>query len=258
MSGRICGDKIERGRARVDADIRRGTCYVEFGAQPGMDPADPATWWSCMPALGHTILERSVAADFDGGMNLADFEAEYLSQEPLVGTPSWKVVPRTLWDSLADPESSADDVVALAVDATTDQSIASIGVAGLREHDVDRVHIELIDRRVGIEWVVARVVEICARADVAGVAINPSGAASSLIEPLRRALEEESMGDIPVLTPTSREVAQAHARLVSATGLYAARDDDSDAEDPEVRPQRRLSHLGQPEVDRSLGQAASG
>ena len=238
-------EKIAMGRARVEAGLRSGVCYIEFSAVPGMDPGDPATWYSCMPALGHTVPERAVAADFDA-FSLADFEAEYLGWEPKVGTPGWLVVPESVWSGLRDRHTSRPEPIALAISATADQATASIGLAGLLDGDTDRVELQCVDRRPGIEWCVDRLVELAVQWEACAMVVDPSGAAASLIEPLERALDAADV-EVPVLRPNSREVSAAAARLVTATGLFG----DSDEE----TPRRRLSHWGQQDLDRSVASA---
>lgn len=239
-------EQIAKGRALVEAGIRSETCYVEFSAPPGTDPGDPRTWRTCMPALDDTIQERAVRADFNR-LGLADFEAEYLGWEPQVGTPRWQVVGERVWRGRADNSSRAEDPVALCVASMPDQSSTSIGVASLRDLDRDRVHVELVDRRPGVTWSVDRTVDLCGSFNICSVAIDPSGGAASQIEPLRRALEAANV-QVEVLTPNAREVAAASARLVEATGIRG--DDPTVEETP-----RRLFHLSQPELDRSIGSA---
>ena len=40
-------------------------CYFEWSAPDDADPFDPATWWACMPALGHTVDVETITADAD-------------------------------------------------------------------------------------------------------------------------------------------------------------------------------------------------
>lgn len=252
--------KIKRGRARVEAGMRSGVFYLEFSAREGMDPKDPATWWSCMPALGRTIPERAVLEDFDE-LGLADFEAEYLGWEPKVGTPRWLVIGETAWKDRGDPGSSAEDPVACGVETNADLSTTTISIAGLRGGSRDRVHVEVVERLPGIEWAVKRTCEVVESWSVCAIAIDPAGAASALIDPIRRELDERGI-DCPVLKPNSREVAAGHSRFLMACGVETADVVESAAGDgpdlpvPPVR--RRLSHLGQPELDRSVASAEKG
>jgi hypothetical protein len=72
--------KVERGRV-LAAEGGRSTAYFEWAAPVGADPADPATWKSCMPALGHTVTEARIAAEFER-LELADFCRAYLNRWP--------------------------------------------------------------------------------------------------------------------------------------------------------------------------------
>jgi len=49
---------VDRGRLRCE-DPGTTTAYFEWSADEDADPDDEATWWGCMPALGHT---QTVAA----------------------------------------------------------------------------------------------------------------------------------------------------------------------------------------------------
>lgn len=248
--------KMEKGRARVEAGIRKGICYIEFSAEPGMDPGDPATWWSCMPALGRTIPESAVASDFDNGdFSLADFEAEYLGWEPKVGSPQWLVVPHAIWTGLVDQDVDRPTPVALCVDAAEDQATATIGLAGLVDSDSARVEVSVVDRRAGLSWVVDRVMALVDDWSPCAIVINPSGPAAPVIDPLQRALDE-AFSQVPLLKPSGRQCAAADARFVAATGVFdddPAGDDDEDVDDA-VRA-RRISHWAQPELDAALGVA---
>ena len=62
-------------------ETRRSTAYFEWSALPGSDPAAPATWRACMPALGHTVTEARIAAEFER-LELADFCRAYLNWWP--------------------------------------------------------------------------------------------------------------------------------------------------------------------------------
>ena len=52
--------KVDTGRAAVANGDNTGTAYFEWASAEDADPDDPATWRSCMPALGSTISEASV------------------------------------------------------------------------------------------------------------------------------------------------------------------------------------------------------
>jgi hypothetical protein len=64
--------KVDAGRARAAAAVPGAVCYFEWSAVEGSDPGDPATWRGCMPALGHTVVEATIAYEFEK-LDLADF-----------------------------------------------------------------------------------------------------------------------------------------------------------------------------------------
>ncbi|MGH7358528.1 MAG: LAGLIDADG family homing endonuclease, partial [Candidatus Rokuibacteriota bacterium] len=70
---------VDRGRAAVDEGARTGVAYFEWSAGVDDDPDDPATWWACMPALGHTITE-DVVAHASGVMLDGEFRRAFLTQ----------------------------------------------------------------------------------------------------------------------------------------------------------------------------------
>ena len=74
--------KMQSGRKMVEEGVDSGVAYFEWSAEPDADPGDPATWWSCMPALGFTVTEDRIRAEYtamsaDG--DLAGFRRAYLN-----------------------------------------------------------------------------------------------------------------------------------------------------------------------------------
>ncbi len=235
--------KRQVGRARVEADVRHGTAFFDFAAADGLDPADPATWWSCMPGLGHTVSERAVREDFEV-MDLVDFCAEYLGWAPLAAAPRWKVIGQDPWKRLRDPSSSIEGRPALAVEIDDDRGKAVITAAGKRADG--NWHIEAVEPGyriaagvAGLDWVLPRAAEMAKEQKAWTVVIDPSRPASSLIQPLK------NLG-IDVLTPNQRDVAGACGRFFDATGEVV---------EPGREPLVRVFHLGQPELDRAVAGA---
>lgn len=253
--------KIRQGRAMVAAGVNRGMAYFEFGAPEGSDPADPATWWGCMPALGHTITQETVQSDFDaltaGGdpNGLVDFQAEYLSLWPMDHVPVWQTIRKSVWTALRDRGSKISKRFALAIDANLGRSHAYIGVCGKR-FDGD-YHAEIVEPgdqvplgTLGLEWVLPRAMEIIDRHDPLCVVIDPKGAAASLILPLQNA-------GYDIVTPNLLQVAAACGRLYDATGQEAPPAEaylDEHGEIIEERP-TRIRHIGQPELSKAVAGA---
>lgn len=243
--------KISAGKARVAAGHNRGAAFFMWAAQDNADPGDPATWWNCMPALGHTIDEDAIQADYDA-MDLIDFCAEYLGIWADARTPRWLVVSEMTWGNLCDPSSVPVGPVCICVDATPEHSWVSISMAGLRADG--NIHVELVDRRPGTDWVVQRVVDLVNGHDVCAVVIDPNGPASSLIVPIE--LREDARG-----CPTSRargiEVARPNLKesAASCARFYDMTNELQIEPDPDGPPVQRVYHLGQAELTAAIAGA---
>jgi len=204
--------KVERGRARVQR-ASHGVAYFEWSAVEGADPADPATWRSCMPALGRTITQAKIAAEFER-LDLADFARAYCNWWPSSIPADWLVIGEAAWRALADPQSEAVDPVAFAADVTPERSHAAIAVAGLRADGLG--HGEVVDHRPGTGWVVPRLVELAGKWRPCAVVVDDTGPAGNLIAPLEAA-------GVEVTKPTGRGMAHAAGDLFDAVAEQTIR-----------------------------------
>jgi phage terminase large subunit-like protein len=82
--------KVDEGRARVETGAIGSSAYFGWSAPDDADPGDPETWRACMPALGITVSEETVAADFET-LDLPEFRRACLCQWPEVARPGWKL-----------------------------------------------------------------------------------------------------------------------------------------------------------------------
>ena len=235
-------EKVNAGRMRCEAGIRSRIAYFDWSAPDDSDPADPATWYRCMPALGIMrpdgtgVTEETIRSELDemsssSPTGLADFRRAYLNQWLDAFPEEWLVITAADWRVLADPRSAAADPVAFAVDMTPERDAVSVGIAGRRPDGL--LHVELVHPRPSVENVVARVAEMHERWQPCAVVIDPAAAnpAASLIT------EFEDAG-IEVLKPSAREVVQACGQFYDAVAEGAVR------------------HLGQEQLDRSVAAAA--
>ena len=239
---------MRKGRAAVRNGVTHGTCYVEFGAPKGSDPADPATWWGCMPALGHTIGEEAVQSDFDD-FALDDFCAEYLSWWAQDEIPSWTTIKKPTWSALHDPFSSAAGSVAVAAECTDDRTLGYLGICG-RRADGD-LHLEVVEPghdvplgTAGVEWMFKRLMEFIKKWDPLAVVIDPKGPANFLIPLLRRE-------KVDVITPNIPAIEGSCGRLYDATGQEVQEWSPESGEEPPVR----IRHIGQSELDKAVAGA---
>lgn len=191
--------KVDAGRRRCELGLTHSVAYFEWSAPREADPGDPATWRACMPALGHTVNEDAIRANYEG-MSLAEFRRAFLNQWPDDAPEEWLVISQQDWDDQLDPASEADDPVAFAIDANPERSAAAISMAG--ERPGGGLHVETVDYRRGTGWVVARVVELVERWSPCAVVLDPAGPAGSLLPDLERA-------GIEVTKPTTRDAAHA-------------------------------------------------
>jgi Phage Terminase len=227
-SGYLRG-KVNAGRARAGAGQRSTVAYFEWSALAGSDPGDPATWWACMPALGHTVTEARIAAEFER-LDLADFCRAYLNWWPSEIPADWLVITEADWRALVDPDSAAVDPVAFAADVTPERSHAAIAVAGLRPDGLG--HAEVVDHRPGIGWVIGRLVELHERWQPCAVVVDDTGPAGSLVAPLEAA-------GLEVIRPTTR------ARAAADGGFYDAVAEQS------------LRYVPRPALDAAMAGAAT-
>jgi hypothetical protein len=94
--------KVEDGRARAEMGVTDTACYIGYSAADDADPGSPATWRGCMPALGITVTEETVAADYQT-MDEAEFRRAYLCQWPEVAKPGWQAISADAWGACAAP-----------------------------------------------------------------------------------------------------------------------------------------------------------
>ena len=200
--------KVDSGRELVEAGVDSGVCYVEYSADPDADPEDPATWRSCMPALGITTTEDVIRGELLK-MGIAGFCRAYLN----LWVPARfgdQVIPEDEWTAVCDPDSQIEgNNVVLALDVAPGSSWASIAVAGHRSDGLP--HGEVIEHRAGDGWAVERLVEL--RASLGSrtpVVLDPTGPAVALLADLRRA------GIEPIATG-AREMSMACGGLKSMT-----------------------------------------
>ncbi len=165
--------KVQAGRAASAAGEQTGIAYFEWSASEDQDIDDPGTWWSCMPALGHTITEE-VVRHARATMSEGDFRRSWLNQQT---TSDERVIPAAVWDQVCDPLVKPEGRFVFAVDVTPDRSAASIAVA-----DTDG-RCEVVDHRPGVSWTVDRLRELALKWD-APIVLDGYGPAGSLMDAL--------------------------------------------------------------------------
>ncbi|MFO7164872.1 MAG: hypothetical protein DIU75_016205 [Mycolicibacterium hassiacum] len=208
--------EADRRRARTDRDL----------------------WYACNPALGRRISEAFVE-DEAGPSGLGDmFMIERLGVWPpraSAGGPS--VIDLASWEALVDEDSQPAGDVAFALDVTPSRDRACIAVYGPRGDGAG--HVEIVDQRPGVDWVVERVVSLVERWRPVAVAVDAKGPAGSLLTDLDKAgirrpsdAAAPNRGDLAV--PTAQDVAAACGRFADAVAQGSVR------------------HIGQPQLTEAI------
>ncbi|MFI6700309.1 terminase [Streptomyces sp. NPDC050509] len=183
--------KRATGRALIEAlwktGVRPRSAYFEWFAPEEMDRSDPATWRACLPALGYTVTEDIIQAELEKmAADPGAFDRAYLNRTRKAAPPVDPNVPKGAWPALADSGSGIGETVAFALDVAQDRRSASLAVASVRADGL--VHLEVMDRRPGTDWVVPALVRLCTLWRPLVVAVAGSGApAASLIDDLQNA-----------------------------------------------------------------------
>jgi hypothetical protein len=191
---RFLWGKVEAGRARVLANAHdpqrlteSRTCYIEYSAPADADRDDPATWEAAHPAVGFTIDLETLQSEHDDLEPPSEFDRAYLGWWPTAKPPP-QIIPATAWEAgiLAPGEEPWEGVPVWSVDMSPDREWSAIGMVA-KAATRGRVFGEVIKHDLGTSWIVESMVRL--RAAVGGdvVALDGSGAASSL----GRDLEDE-------------------------------------------------------------------
>lgn len=168
------------------------------------DVLDRDAWALSNPAYGRRISDESLMSLYDElGPDL--FGRECLCLWDAEPGESGGPLRREVWAAVQDPTASPAGLMAIGVDATPDQSHASIVVASAQA-------VELIENLPFTAWLVPRIMEMRERSrDLLGasVAVDPSGPAGFVIPALK-------IANVPVVEVTGQKMGQACAEMFTA------------------------------------------
>lgn len=198
--------KVEEGRAAAEADLDHGVAYFEWSADEDADPEDPATWWSCMPALGYTVTEDAVRGEL-ASLARPEFRRAFLNQWTDQVVES--VIPLAWWRARRAAGAGIAGTPVLAVDVSPMSTTAAIVAAGQSTAADDAVHLEVVAVGEGTDWVVPRLAELRARHGARAVAMDGAGPVGELVQPLQQ------LGIDPLVL-NGRQMAQACGALYAA------------------------------------------
>jgi hypothetical protein len=229
-AGRKLIEALFGALAEDAAASRPRAAYFEWFAPENMPRDDPATWYATLPALGHTVTVDVIRAELEK-MDPAEFDRAFLNRTRKPTPPTDPNVPKGKWPGLVDADSKpVPDSVALAIDVSQDRSYASIAAASKRADG--RVHVEVVARRPGTDWLVPAVVRLRGLWKPVAVAIASSGApAGSLIDDLIAAgidvpkdKEHPERGDLAVMR--NGDIVEACGQMADAMNQGTVRHTD--------------------------------
>ncbi|MCX5584273.1 terminase [Streptomyces erythrochromogenes] len=215
--------QLARLRERAIGSMEGGTAdpslaYFEWSVEPHLpecpadcaahdDAGDPASWARANPAMGIRISEEHVERE-RLSMSSQVFARERLGagDYPSDSANTWSVIGQDAWRALTDGESKPSDPVAFAIDMTPERSHAAICVAG---SSGAAVHVEVVDHRPGMGWIVDRAVDLQERWGPCAWVVDGGGPAGALIPDLERA-------GLKVTVPKVRDIAQACGQFYDA------------------------------------------
>lgn len=198
--------KVDDGRARCESNTHGRVAYFEWSAadedSEELDPGDPEVWYRTMPALGHTITEEAVRAEFES-MPLEEFKRAYLNLR-LRGKVRQREIPLEPWNEAADAGSRIAGRVVIGLDVSPDKAGAALVVCGPRRDG--RPHLEVIRAGAGTDWLAAELGNLL-RFRPAAVAWDAGGPVGSVLPELLVVLEKQR--NVELVKLTTRDYAAA-------------------------------------------------
>lgn len=202
-----------------------GLAYFEWSAPADADPDDPETLRMSNPAMSvgritdeFTLVERAA-------MTHDEFLRERLGIFPDEDDkPQWLVIPEAAYRATGvEPVAGWMESPRFAVEVAPDFSEASIVAAGTC---ADGEGVELVDRRQGVGWLVARVAELAVRHGGHAVAID-KGSTADL-----KFTDEILAAGVDVLLAETADVVKAEADLMLGVGAGSVWHPKADDQQP--------------------------
>ena len=182
---------VDAGRAGETERL----ALFEWSAGPDLDPSEVEGWEAANPALGETITLEELGNAYATATtpeSRAEFERAHLNRwtarvEAILPAPAWR--------ACCSPEITLAGDIVLGFDVALDRSSGSIVAAGLVG---ERVAVEVIAHRAGVEWIGPALADLRRRWDPLAVVANVTGPARSVVEDLAGAgagVERYGAGD---------------------------------------------------------------
>lgn len=167
---------LNRVRDRgLDPDDETRLAYYEWSVEDDADPDDPENWARANPSLGIRIAEDFIQTE-RRSMDDEEFKRERLGIWSKVGGSS--AIPTEYWSEAKDEDSQAGEQVAFGFDVTPMRDVGTVAVASYTDDDL--IHIEIVDRRAGTDWLMPRLKQLRNRWDPLDVNYDSSSQAASV------------------------------------------------------------------------------
>lgn len=228
------GRVLDRSAVLRDICIRgrrgnsKSLTYFEWCADRSDAVDDPEAWRKANPGLGIRITEEFIAKELEIFENdIEGFAREMLGIWEEDPNEERHVIDVVKWESCKDRESRLIGRVRFAIAVSPDRDWSSIVAAA--PSSIDGVHIEIVDRRPGADWLVDRVAQLQEKwgGEVGIVKGSPAWSLATKLEAKGVALK-------PLGT---QEHAQACGEFYDAVEAH------------------QIRHLGQPELDAAVSGA---
>ena len=214
-AGLASSEQLARIRERGLDEAEERLAYFEWSAPDDADSDDIDAWYIANPGMGLRISEEYVAESEYQAMEDEQFRRERLGiWAPLGGE---QTLSAGQWEKQTDKDSVADvGSIFFGVDVTPSRDSAAIVAVAVKANDASKIHVELIDYRVGTEWVAPRLRQLQDGWNPRGIVVNMAGAAGTLIPEFRRER-------LKIMQITSREYLQACALFLDRfrTGAFS-------------------------------------
>lgn len=217
-SGEVLYDLRDRAMAMIENGEEDALGYRDWGLDGDLDKLDdidfddPANYWATNPALctGRVTIPKIKKLQKMLGRRGFGRECFGLWPKRREGAGAFDL---KKWAAMLDEESRRVGDVAIAVDIEPARDYAAIGLAGTREDELE--HWQVVDFRPGVDWLIARLVELKTVLQPVTIAMG-SGTFKSLETALKKVKltppedpEKPKRGDLMVLT---------HPEMSAATG----------------------------------------
>lgn len=201
-------DKVNDGRARVDARDTGHVYYLEYSADLTVDdPHNPEHWHRWMPALGYTIELPALIEEHDS----ISEELWLRGYCNLPGGSFAQIFDAARWAAAYVEKTKNEGKVWLAADASPGIDgagrSASISAASYRD---DGIHGEVLEHGAGVSWVADAIGRLTRERHVESLTLDSVGPLNSVLADIKA----KAMCNIIMLD--TNEVVAAHARYLDA------------------------------------------